>query len=246
MSETYAHAPTYYRLYVWEYPVRFFHWLNAACITALAITGYLIGTPFHFSNAAEAYQAYWIGLIRFTHFVSAWVLMVNFGVRLYWGFVGDQYAQWHHFFPFRKHQRRELAEVLRVDLLQVGGPGHFSSGHNAAAGLAYLILLLAVAFQIVTGFGLYASTSDAWLPGLFAWIVPLMGGDAEVRFWHHAAMWFFIVFTLAHIYVVFYHDYVEGRGTLSSMAGGWKFARTDRFEPVQKLPSGDEKRVDLG
>jgi Ni/Fe-hydrogenase 1 B-type cytochrome subunit len=26
-----------------------------------------------------------------------------------------------------------------------------------------------------------------------------------------------------HVYLVFYHDYVEGRGVISSMAGGWKF-----------------------
>lgn len=243
MSE--AHAPTYFRLYVWEYPVRVFHWLNAACITALAITGYLIGTPFTFSNAAEAYQAYWIGLIRLTHFISAWVLMANFLVRIYWGFVGDQYAQWHHFFPVTRAQRREFVEVLKVDILQVKGPGTFSSGHNAVAGLSYLILLLVVLFQIVSGFGMYASTSDAWLPSLFTWIVPLMGGDAVVRLWHHAAMWFFIVFTIAHVYLVFYHDYVEGRGTVSSMVGGWKFARTDRFTPVENLPGSDKKRVDL-
>ena len=37
-------------------------------------------------------------------------------------------------------------------------------------------------------------------------------------------MWFFIVFAIEHVYLVFYHDYVEGRGILSSMAGGWTFA----------------------
>ena len=28
----------------------------------------------------------------------------------------------------------------------------------------------------------------------------------------------------------FYHDYVEGRGTTSSMVGGWKFEREEFFE----------------
>ena len=36
-------------------------------------------------------------------------------------------------------------------------------------------------------------------------------------------MWFFIVFSMVHVYLVFYHDYVEGRGVISSMVGGWKF-----------------------
>ena len=65
--------------------------------------------------------------------------------------------------------------------------------------------------------------SDAWLPGLFAWVVPLMGGDFAVRQWHHMMMWFFVVFTMVHVYLVFYHDYVERRGVISSMIGGWKF-----------------------
>ena len=79
------------------------------------------------------------------------------------------------------------------------------------------------AAQAVTGFGMYAAMSDARLPRLFAWIVPLMGGDFAVRQWHHMAMWFFVVFTIVHVYLVAYHDYVEGRGVTSSMVGGWKF-----------------------
>jgi Ni/Fe-hydrogenase 1 B-type cytochrome subunit len=50
-------------------------------------------------------------------------------------------------------------------------------------------------------------------------IVPLMGGDFAVRQWHHMFMWFFVVFTIIHMYLVFYHDYIEGRGTTSSMVG---------------------------
>jgi Ni/Fe-hydrogenase 1 B-type cytochrome subunit len=28
---------------------------------------------------------------------------------------------------------------------------------------------------------------------------------------------------MVHVYLVFYHDYVEGRGIISSMTSGWKF-----------------------
>ena len=28
---------------------------------------------------------------------------------------------------------------------------------------------------------------------------------------------------MGHIYLSFYHDYIEGRGTISSIVGGWKF-----------------------
>jgi Ni/Fe-hydrogenase 1 B-type cytochrome subunit len=42
-------------------------------------------------------------------------------------------------------------------------------------------------------------------------------------------MWFFVVFIIVHVYLVIYHDYVEGRGTASSMFGGWKFEREDEL-----------------
>lgn len=70
---------------------------------------------------------------------------------------------------------------------------------------------------------LYSGMSHLWFPRTFAWITPLMGGDFGVRQWHHIFMWFFTLFTLIHVYLVFYHDYIEGRGTTSSMVGGWKF-----------------------
>ncbi len=70
---------------------------------------------------------------------------------------------------------------------------------------------------------MYAAMSHAWLPDLFAWVVPLLGGDFAVRHLHHVMMWFFIIFSMIHMYLVFYHDYVEGRGVTSSMVGGWKF-----------------------
>ena len=65
----------------------------------------------------------------------------------------------------------------------------------------------------------------------FAWVVPLLGGDFAVRQWHHAFMWFFVVFVIVHVYLVFHHDYEEGRGTSSSMVGGWKFVSEDEGEP---------------
>jgi len=32
-------------MYVWELPVRFYHWINALCIVILCITGFIIANP---------------------------------------------------------------------------------------------------------------------------------------------------------------------------------------------------------
>ena len=124
----------------------------------------------------------------------------------------------------------EVFDVLGTDILQIQSRPVDTIGHNAMAGFTYFLTFLAFLFQTVTGFGLYAAMSPGWFPHLFAWIVPLMGGDFAVRQWHHMFMWGFILFAIVHVYLVFYHDYVEGRGVLSSMAGGWKFIEEDVIE----------------
>lgn len=211
------------RIYVWEMPVRIYHWVNFLCILILITTGYLIGAPLAIQSAREASFGYWFGTVRFLHFVAAFIFFFNFVFRIYWGFVGNAYARWNFFIPLRARQWREIIDVLKVDILQLKGEPIESIGHNALAGLTYFLTFLAFVFQSVTGFGMYSAMSRSWLPQLFAWVVPLMGGDFAVRQWHHVMMWFFVIFSMIHVYLVFYHDYVEGRGVISSMAGGWKF-----------------------
>jgi Ni/Fe-hydrogenase 1 B-type cytochrome subunit len=222
-------ASVYHRVYVWELPVRLYHWVNVACVLALIATGYLIGNPLSVEYADEAYQQYWFGTVRMVHFVSFFIFFFNFLVRIYWGFAGNRYAQWDNFIPHRGAQVRAMIEVLRVDVLQTRPIGIVSIGHNALAGFLYFLSFLVFLFQAFTGFALYSSMSTSFLPSLFTWVIPLMGGDFAVRQWHHAFMWFFIVFAIIHVYLVFYHDYVEGRGTVSSIVGGWKFEKKERL-----------------
>jgi Ni/Fe-hydrogenase 1 B-type cytochrome subunit len=211
------------RVYVWQFPVRMYHWVNALSVAVLAVTGYLIGSPPALQSASEASYSYWFGTVRFVHFVAAFFFFFNFLFRIYWGFVGNEFARWHNFILHRKSQLKEVADVLRVDVLQFSGKPLESTGHNSLAGFTYFLSFLAFLFQSITGFGMYSAMSDAFVPRLFSWIVPLMGGDFAVRQWHHMMMWFFVIFSIIHVYLVFYHDYIEGRGVTSSMVGGWKF-----------------------
>ena len=214
---------TMQRVYVWELPVRFYHWINFLCVSVLAVTGFIIGRPLSLQVSGEASFGYWFGTVRFIHFVTAFIFFFNFLFRLYWGFVGNRYARWNNFIPLKQSQWKEMREVLKVDILQSSTKPIDSIGHNTLAGLTYFLTFLAFVFQSLTGFGMYSAMSKAWLPHLFAWVVPLMGGDFAVRQWHHIMMWFFVIFSMVHVYLVFYHYYVEGRGVFSSMAGGWKF-----------------------
>lgn len=225
-----ANTIPYRRVYVWELPVRIYHWVNALCILVLIVTGYMIGNPQAIFAANEAYQQYWFGYVRFTHFAFSYLFFFNFVFRIYWGFAGNRYAKWDRFIILRPQQFRDLWETVKVDIIHAKTHGRAVIGHNVLAGFSYFVLFIIFLLQTFTGFALYSSMSDAWLPTMFSWVVPLMGGDAWVRQWHHLFMWFFIIFTIIHVYLVFYHDYVEGRGTTSSIIGGWKFERDDKLK----------------
>jgi len=221
-------STTMQRVYVWEFPVRLYHWVNVLAVATLIATGFLIGRPIlPRVVGGEASFSFAFGWVRFVHFTAAFLFFFNFLARIYWGFVGNRHARWYNFLPLGRgrlrRQVREVGNVLKVDVLLAKGQPIESVGHNALAGWTYFISFLAFLFQSITGFGMYSAMSHSWLPRAFAWIVPLMGGDFAVRQWHHLTMWFFIVFTMMHIYLAAYHDYIEGRGVISSIVGGWKF-----------------------
>lgn len=232
---TYKNQPNLLRrVYVWEQPVRFYHWINSLAIVTLCITGYIIGRPPGIMRGVEAYQSYWFGWVRFIHFLSAYVFLVNFLVRIYWGFVGNKYAGWKNFIPTSKKFFREMWDVIKIDVLLKKDREHLAVGHNALAGFIYFLTFIAFGIQVLTGFGLYSAMSDFWVADMFVWVQWIFGNDFFLRQVHHAAMWFFIIFAVIHVYLVFYHDYVEGRGEISSMGGGWKFIEEDAFQQELK------------
>jgi Ni/Fe-hydrogenase 1 B-type cytochrome subunit len=218
----------YQRVYVWEQPVRWFHWINALCILVLGVTGYLIAHPPALMNSGEANFSYWFGKLRFAHFLTGYVFLANFLFRLYWASVGNKYTHWRNFFPVSKKQIQQVWAVLKVDVLQSSDKPVHVLGHNSVAYFTYMGTGLLTVFQVISGFALYAPMSQFWFTHLFDWVVPIFGSEQNLRLFHYAVLWLFAVFTLIHVYLVFYHDYVEGHGVLSSMVGGWKFMETEK------------------
>jgi Ni/Fe-hydrogenase 1 B-type cytochrome subunit len=215
------------RVYVWEAPIRLYHWMNLLSILVLCATGYLIGQPPAIAIGREPSFSYWFGTVRFLHFAAGFVFFANFLIRIYWGFVGNEYSRWSDTLPLSTErfadQWRDVVRVIKVDVLQLKGERIEPLGHATLALWTYVTTFVMTLFQIATGFALYAAMGPAWIQTAFGWIVPVMGGDMAVRFWHHVAMWFFIVFAMIHVYLVYYHDTAGDRGVVSSMLSGWKF-----------------------
>ena len=227
------------RVLVWELPVRVFHWVNVLAVIVLTITGFIIADPPAILSNAEATDLHSFGIVRVVHFTAAYIFFFNMILRIYWSFVGNQFASWRAFWPFGKKMWNNFWHVLKIDviLLNEDEPDFkkISIGHNSVAALSYLALFFIALVSVFTGFALYADMSEWWLPNLFQWVIPLFGGDFMVRTVPHIAMWAFILFSLVHVYLVFYHDWLEGRGEVSSMFAGYKFVRRKRIKKRKKI-----------
>jgi Ni/Fe-hydrogenase 1 B-type cytochrome subunit len=231
----------YNRIFVWEVPVRIFHWLNVLSIFVLSITGYLIGDPPALMSSAEATNQYYFGIVRFIHFATAYIFLIGMIYRIAWSFLGNKYASWKVFFPLSKMSFKDTLHVVKDHIfLQNAKLYDFRKnfvGHNPVAAWSYALVFILMFVQVFTGFALYADNATWWLPKMFGWIPALLGGDFNVRFIHHIVMWAFVVFSVIHIYLSLWHDWLEGRGEVSSMIGGYKFIRKERY---------DEKRKEAG
>lgn len=227
------------RVLVWELPVRVFHWVNVITILALTITGFIIADPPAILSNMEATDLHSFGIVRFIHFAAAYIFFFNMLMRIYWSFVGNQFASWKAFWPFSKKMWNNVWHVLKVDILLFNEDhedlSNISIGHNSVAAFSYIALFILALIQVFTGFALYADMSAWWLPQLFDWVIPLFGSEFIVRTIHHITMWGFILFSMVHVYLVFYHDWLEGRGEVSSMFGGYKFVRRKRIKTKRKI-----------
>lgn len=220
-------------VYVWELPVRIFHWANALSIVVLCVTGYLIGNPPAIQHATPPEANYWFGWVRFIHFVAAFIFILNFLVRLYWAFAGNSFARWNNYLPLTRQQWRGICDTTRVDVLLLSPNPVYDIGHNSLAAFTYFGVFLLFLVQTFTGMAMFCVSTNNVMEPFFSWLLQMWGGFFVVRQIHHIAMWAFILFSIAHIYLVFYHDYIERNGVASSIIGGWKFVREDLAEAYE-------------
>jgi len=226
------------RVYLWELPVRIFHWTTVLSMFALIITGFIIADPPAISSSADASHSYWMGYIRLIHFIAVYFIVAVAIFRLYWAFVGNKFADWRNFVPYTKKGWKNIWYVLKVDVLLFPDKEHklsnISIGHNHLAATSYLIMGFIFILQAATGFALMSETATWFFPKMFAWVLPLFGGDIWVRYIHHLLTWIFMAFIVIHVYLVLYHDYIEARGETSAMLSGFKFVRSERITNEEK------------
>lgn len=217
-------------VYVFEAPVRLWHWLHTLSFLVLAATGYLIANPLP-ALGGEASDHFLMGNIRLIHFIAGYVFAIGFAVRIYWALVGNHYAREIFYLPLgRKEWWQNLFYELRFYLFLTRAQ-HKTLGHNPLAQTAMFFLnTLMTLFLIITGFALYGEGlgSGSWADTWFGWITPMLGGSEATHNWHNMAMWIMITFVVIHIYMAVRADIVGRASSVSTIINGWRLFKDDQ------------------
>jgi Ni/Fe-hydrogenase 1 B-type cytochrome subunit len=209
-------------IYVYEAPVRLWHWVTMLCIMTLAPTGYLIGAPLP-ALAGEPTFMFFLGWVRMIHMTAGWILAVAFLVRIYWAFVGNKSSRALFIVPFWSGRwwAGFFGDIRYYLFLKKHGD--LWVGHNPLAQFAmFSMFMLGVVVLILTGFALFAQQypwGTTWM-NLFGWVTVLLGEPQAVRTVHHFAMWYMLLFAMIHTYMVFREDITRGSTVISTMING--------------------------
>jgi Ni/Fe-hydrogenase 1 B-type cytochrome subunit len=218
-------------VYVYEAPVRIWHWVNAAAILVLCVTGYFIGSPPPSVGQHEAYNQFIFGYIRFAHFAAGMILTVGFLGRAYWAVIGNHHARQLFYLPvWDGHWWREVLFEIRWYLFLEREPKKYV-GHNPLAQLAmFFFITLGVGFMIVTGLALYAEGAgqSSIFDDLFGWVIALVGNTQRLHTLHHLGMWWILIFMIVHIYVAIREDIMSRQSIVSTMISGHRTFKDDR------------------
>jgi Ni/Fe-hydrogenase 1 B-type cytochrome subunit len=226
-----AATPEYRWVMLWRWPLRLTHWVSAACIVVLTVTGFYIGRPY-FETSGEASAHFLMGKARFVHFTAAGIIVGAMLLRIYWLFAGGRYASWRALLPVRGKDWVNLAKTVRHYLMVHQEEAPHYLGHHPLQQLSYTAIYALVLIHVLTGFGMYAMANPGGvLHTMFWWVGPLFGGIQNARFWHHILTWVLVWFIPLHVYLAFRADVVDREGEMSSIFSGGRFVRTSiKFE----------------
>jgi Ni/Fe-hydrogenase 1 B-type cytochrome subunit len=216
-------------VYVYEWPVRLWHWVNAAAVIILMITGYMIGSPPP-SVMGEASNSFAFGDVRQWHFIAGQIMAVGFVFRAWFALIGNHHAK-QMFVPpvWSKPWWDEVIYEARWYAFMERTPKKYI-GHNPLAQLAmFTLFVVPAALMIVTGLAIYGEGAGGLAHTFFtSWVIGLFGNSFNVHTVHHWGMWLLVVFAIVHIYAAVREDIMSRQSLISTMVSGWRMFKDDK------------------
>ncbi len=212
------------RVYVYQAPIRIWHWVTVSSMLVLICTGYFIGTPF-LEQPGHDEDMFFMGYIRFAHFAAGYIFAIAFLARVYWAIVGNEHAR-QLFMPpvFKSEWWSEVIFEFRWYFFLEDRPKKYVGHNPLALGMMFFVFVLSSLFMIFSGFAMYSEAmgEDHWSSILFGWVNSLLGGSLMTHSLHRLVMWYIICFIIVHVYAAIREDIMSRQSILSSMVNGWR------------------------
>ncbi|WP_166554696.1 cytochrome b/b6 domain-containing protein [Pseudomonas moraviensis] len=177
------------KLHPW--PVRFTHWINAACMVCMFMSGWAIynASPlFSFRFPVSLTVGGWLGGALAWHFAFMWLLLINGAIYVLYGLASRHFKR--ELLPIGiAALKHDLTDALRFRLV------HEKGVYNAVQRLMYWIVLAAGVLIVISGVAI-------WKPVQLQELVALLGGYDVARYVHFAAMAMIAAFVVIHLVLV--------------------------------------------
>ncbi|MGX9863208.1 cytochrome b/b6 domain-containing protein [Pseudomonas moraviensis] len=177
------------KLHPW--PVRLTHWLNAACMVCMFMSGWAIynASPlFSFRFPASLTVGGWLGGALAWHFAFMWLLLINGAIYVLYGLASRHFKR--ELLPIGiTALKHDLTDALHLRLV------HEKGLYNAVQRLMYWIVLAAGVLIVISGVAI-------WKPVQLQELVALLGGYDVGRYVHFAAMAMIAAFVVIHLVLV--------------------------------------------
>ncbi|WPC26748.1 cytochrome b/b6 domain-containing protein [Pseudomonas moraviensis] len=177
------------KLHPW--PVRLTHWLNAACMVCMFMSGwaiYNVSPLFSFRFLVSLTVGGWLGGALAWHFAFMWLLLINGAIYVLYGLASGHFKR--ELLPIGiAALKHDLTDALRFRLV------HEKGVYNAVQRLMYWIVLAAGVLIVISGVAI-------WKPVQLQELVALLGGYDVARYVHFAAMAMIAAFVVIHLVLV--------------------------------------------
>ena len=212
------------QVYVYEAPVRIWHWVMMIAMFVLIPTGYLIGSPW--SGPREEASLHLLlrqrphDPLRRRHGLRGRVCRC----ALYWAVIGNHHARAIFIPPVWSFSwwKGLFSQAMYYLFLKQGIGARGSATTRSRSSRCSAMYVLGSIVIILTGFALYAEQfgwGSTWM-NVFGWVNTLLGSSQMVRTVHHFAMYYLMIFAIVHMYMVFREDIMSQQSVVGTMISG--------------------------
>ncbi len=213
-------------VYTRNFTNRLIHWVTFFSVITLMITGYYIGNPILIFGQGEPYNTFTMANIRYYHFIAAMFLDVALMLWVYLAFMSHHHRYWKEMIP-TPTVLRDAAQVAKSYFTHVKPP--FYRHFDPLDGLLFLLLIIMMAMQLITGFQIYVVglPVDYWWSKFIHlttdWVEIIFGSHQGVRTAHHFVQWVMLAGIIIHVHLQIIKTVIWKDGHIGQIVGGYKY-----------------------